>query len=294
MAALANFSDEWGRVGAILGFSFRFTKAIEPGRQVTLVSSQTLNAFSDEEVKTLLSGSVILDAVAAKSLIDRGMGEYLGVSSYTMHHYDETPFSYEEIPEEDEKVYGVKNPRLTLQRAFQEICEFTVADGRVKLLSHIRRYDHQPMLGGVFAFDNDLGGRVLTFAYQLGDRGGEEWFYMGFFNPFRRIFMQNLLRYAAPEMALACAEEFPFQMHRVAYDGGEYFAAINSTSDSAERVVISVSALPQGKWEVLDDDGNWQEDERLEVIPDAGGRDGRIVWHGEIKTLNTLMFRCRY
>ncbi|MBR7130768.1 MAG: hypothetical protein IKC82_02100 [Lentisphaeria bacterium] len=294
MAALANYSDEWGRVGAILGFSFRFTEKIVPSGQVTLVSGQTLNAFSDDEVKRLLAGGVILDAIAAETLIDRGMGRYLGLSSYTRHHYDTLPFSYEEIPEEDVSVYGVRNPRMTLQRACREIDEFTVADAEVKLLSNIRRYDHQFIAGGVFAFDNELGGRVLTLAYALGDRGESEWFYMGFFNPFRRIFIQKLLRFAAPETAIAFAEEFPFQMHRVSCESGEFFAAVNATSDDAEKVVIAVFALPEGRWEVLDGDGNWQADDRLEIILQDDGRNGRIIWHGEVEALNTLIFRCRY
>ena len=174
-----------------------------------------------------------------------------------------------------------------MQRACRLLTEFTPVNEKVQILSTIRKYDHTVMFGGVFSFDNHAGGRVVTLAYPLGDNGKSEWFYMGFFNPYRRIFMQKLLKHAAPDMAIACAEESPFQMHRIAYEAGEYFAAINSASDPADQVVISISRPPQGRWEVLDKEGNWLTDENLQVFP-----DGRIIYHSTVPALQTLMFRC--
>ena len=287
---LSNYSDEWGRVGAILGFTFRFTDRIENSDQAILVSGQTLNAFSDEDVKKVLSNGVILDAFAAKSLIDRGFGEWLGVDFKAEHFHNVSAYSYEEIPEDDPTVYGVKNPRMTIQRACRRLYEFTACSAAVEELSNIRKYDRTRMFGGVFFFRNSLGGRVITLSYPLGECGDSEWFYMGFFNPFRRIFMHKILHLAAEKMAIACAEEHPFQMHRVAYEHGEFFAAVNAVSDPAEQVVLAVTDFPKGKIEVLDEQGNWLDDGKFTVEKKEGNLS-KVVRNSTVPPLGTLFFR---
>lgn len=291
ISALNNHSDEWGKTASILGFSHRYTQEIIVSAQVTLVSGQTLNAFDDEKVRELLSGKVILDAIAAQGVIERGFGEYLGFDSAPVRHYHNvSAYSYEEIPESDPALYGVKNPRMTIQRACRQLYEFTPAYPRVKILSNIRKFDHTLMFGGVFSYDNPAGGRVVTLSYPLGDQGDSEWFYMGWFNPFRRIFMHRLLRRTAPDMTIACCEDHPMQTHRLHFDGGEFFAAFNAATDAAEKVVLNITNLPAGSLELLNADGKWVKDDALSVqnLPDG---QNRIIFNREIPVLGSFMCR---
>lgn len=292
ISALNNDTNDWGNVAEILGFSYRFTTKVENSAQPVLVSSQTLNAFSDEEIKKLLSGKVILDGNAAAGLIRRGFGDALGLKDPVRHKHNVSAYSYEEIPESDPTVYGVPFPRLTLQRACRHLWQFTPVNPDVEILSTVKKYDHTTLFGCTFCYRNSLGGTVAVLSMPIGDEGDSEWFYMGYFSPFRRIFMQKLLRHVSPEMAGAFTEDFPCQTSRVKYDGGEFFAVLNSTTDTAPEVVMTITRMPHGVLEVLTEDGNWVKDDSIEIIPQDGDRV-KLVRHAPLPHLSSLMFRVR-
>lgn len=288
---LNNRSHEWGNVAEILGFSHRYTTRVEaPSKQPVLVSGQTLNAFNDDDIRKLLSGNVILDAVSAVGLIKRGFENFLGVKDPVRHYHNVSAFSYEEITEADAAVYGVPYPRLTLQRACRQLWQFTPIDGAVEILSKVKKYDHSDMFGCTFCYSNALGGRVTVLAMPMGDQGDSEWFYMGYFSPFRRIFMQKLLRHTAPEMAGAFTEDFPCQTSRVKYGQGEFFAILNSTTDTAKETVIRINKIPAGKVEILDDSGNWTPCRELQIT-DLGNGNARLTFARPLPALAGLMFR---
>ena len=113
---------------------------------------------------------------------------------------------------------------------------------------------------------------------------------MGYFSPFRRIFIQRLLRHVAPEMAIAFTEDFPCQTSRVSYDGGEFFAALNSTSDAAGKIVIRVNQMPDGVVEMLDDSGNWVQCDDLKITK-LNTNDALLTWERPLEPLSGLMFR---
>ena len=293
ISQISSFNYEWGKVAEILGFSHRYTTKIEENSpQVMLVSGQVLNAFSDDEVKKLLSGRVILDGVAAAGLVKRGFGKELGLADPVRHYHNVSAFSYEEIYEADPAIYGVPNPRLTLQRACRQLWQFTPVDSKVEILSMVKKFDHSDMFGCTFCYNNALGGRVAVLSMPMGDYGDSEWFYMGYFSAFRRIFMQRLLRHVAPEMAGAFTEDFPCQTSRVKFNGGEFFAALNSTSDTAEKIVMRITQMPQGEALVLSAQGIWEKCPELTFETQADGSTLAIYDH-PLPPLSSLMFKVR-
>ena len=226
-------------------------------------------------------------------LIKRGFSNEIGLKDPELHLHNVSAFSYEEIQEPDATVYGVPYPRLTLQRACRQLWEFTPANEDVEVLSKVRKFDHSEMFGCTFSYRNALGGRVTVLAMPMGDQGDSEWFYMGYFSPFRRIFMQKLLQHTAPEMAGAFTEDFPCQTSRVNYDGGEFFAALNCTPDTAEEVVMRINKFPEGKIEVLDDNGSWNEPSNLQIT-DLGSRNVLLRYRRPLNALSSFMFRVIY
>lgn len=286
-------SCEWGNVAEILGFSHRYTTKIEADSpQVMLISGQVLNGFSDDEIRKLLSGRVILDGTAAAGLIKRGFSGELGLKEPVCHRHNVSAFSYEEIPENDPAVYGVPYPRLTLQRACRKVWQFTPVSSKVEVLSMVKKFDHSDMFGCSFCYDNALGGRVAVLAMPMGDQGDSEWFYMGFFSAFRRIFLQKLLRHVAPQMAGAFTEEFPCQTSRVKFDGGEFFAALNSSSDTAEKIVMRITQMPQGEAMVLSPQGIWEKCPEL-TFETQSDTSTLAVYNRPLPALSGLMFIIR-
>jgi hypothetical protein len=257
MKGMNNHSGEWGNIASILGFSYRFTDQVKSSGQPYLVNNQTLAAFSDEEIRELLKNTVMLDATAATGLLERGFGAELGISAAREHRHNVSGYAYEEIQETDPSVYGLSLPRLTVQRAARKMYEFTV-DGTAEIPSWIYRFDQKKMFPGTMVFRNARGGTIITLAYPLGDFDGDEWFYMGYFNSFRRIFMQRLIWGNAPKMQGVFAEELPFQCyHARTADGGYFAAALNSSSDPAESLTLRLVNPGGRKFEILSTDGHW-------------------------------------
>jgi hypothetical protein len=113
------------------------------------------------------------------------------------------------------------------------------------------------MFPGCSVFKNSRGGTMVSLAYPLGDRGGEEWFYMGFLSPFRRIFLQRLLRETAPRATVALAEDFPMQTYMVKTDQGLLVAGINAVGDALPYAAFRLTNTSCRAVTILDDSGDW-------------------------------------
>lgn len=260
---LFNFSAEWGKVAYILGIAHRYTAEVIPERGMYAVSDQTFRGLSDKAIMSLLGGSLLLDAKAVEVLHERGFGQYVGVSPVKWHKLNESGFAYEEILEKDPAVYGLANPRITAQRAAKIMLEMIPADG-TELRSLIRRYDHQIMFPGCVVFHNEIGGRIVSVAYWIGDhQPGEEWFYMGYFNNYRRIFMQRLLLEIAPQNKWLFGEDFPLQCYRIQTTEGTVLACLNPATDAVPRVSLKVHSPGSGCLCRLDETGCWKAAEEI-------------------------------
>ncbi len=285
-----NHSGEWGQVTAMLGVAAGFTSRIERGLQPYLVSGQTLAAYDDRALETLLAGPVILDAVAAEYLRKRGFGaEWLGVTGVQRHWHNRSAYSYEEILEDDPAAYGMARPRMTAQRAARQLWEFTLLP-ETQIHSRICRYDHVSMFPGAFTWRNRRGGTVTVLAYPLGDGGDDEWFYMGFFNPFRRIFLERLLRATAPEMAGAFGGAAPMQISRVRLpEAGEVVAALNPATEATGKVCLRLPQWPYSRLEMLTAQGGWRTVEAW--LRRENGGEAEIVLPSGIAPLDGVFLR---
>ena len=93
-------------------------------------------------------------------------------------------------------------------------------------------------------------------------------------------------------MAGAFTEDFPCQTSRVKFDGGEFFAALNATSDTAEKIVMKIAKMPEGEALVLSKQGIW------ETCPDLTfetQNDGSVlaIYDRPLPPLSSLMFIIR-
>ncbi len=264
----ASYSTEWGRVASILGFSAGFVQEITPADEPYLVNGNTLSAFSNEEIKLLLTRRVILDAKAVAELLKRGFGSEIGVSSAVEHRNIDVPYSYEEIDCGDLTIYPVKYPRLTAQRAAMSMTEFTPVAG-AEILSRVLGGDHSYFFPGALFYENGGGGKIVSLAYTVGDCGHDEWFYFGYFNIFRRIFMQNIIRRIAPECHGAFVENEPLRCYFSRLDKGLFAAALNSTTDTLDGVKMRLSNTWVESAERLLPDGTWTA-EGVTVTHDGG------------------------
>ncbi len=110
--------------------------------------------FTDEEILTFLSGTMVLSSESAKRLIDRGFGQYLGV--------DVVPWTKKSVFAELDAVTGRK------LRTQQEKMELIPLNDNVKTVSTLyhspNRRDLEPMAPGGTAYNNELGGNIIVYA----------------------------------------------------------------------------------------------------------------------------------
>jgi hypothetical protein len=250
---LCNNTSDWSQTLFIMGISHRFVKTVD-GSQPVAVGGQTLRAFSDEEIKRLLSGIAILDAESCQILFERGFGKDIGIKSAQWRELEELGYSFEKIFESDKAVYGITDPRTTAQRCAPELLEMkSLPEANIR--SMICLYNRSELFPGLQVFKNELGGTVISIAYPLGKLQ----FYMGFFTCFRRIFMQNIIKEHAPASSVAMAEERPMHVYRTRSDKGTLVVAINSTTDFTPGATLCVNNLPATGIKQLDKEGNWQD-----------------------------------
>ena len=287
LSCLYNNTTDWGKTMTILGISYRFTDKVVK-KAPYLIGGQTLRAFSDNDIKKLLANPVLLDGEAAAILVERGFGKLIGLKSAELISISDYGFSWENIPEENGKIYGLKNPCMTTQRATSILYKLVPVDD-CEILSNIIKYDGSELFPGTIVFYNKLGGTIATIAYGVGDANEKEYFYMGFFNKFRRIFMQRLLRKIAPQSKFAMAENDPFQVYRCSIETGEFAAMLNSSTDASDGLTLRLCNCTAEKVLSLDKNGIWESDVDLKAI--QNGRDLILTHPGEIRAHKGRFFK---
>lgn len=261
--SLANLTQEsylWGDTCGILGIAHRYVSTISKNPTPVFVSGQTLRAFSREELEVLFSRPVILDAESVLVAIDLGLGSLIGVEAAHWELLADTGYSYEEIVEEDASIYGIRHPRMSAQRCSGKLLSM-VPVKEARTLSTIRRYDHVSLWPGSVQYRNILGGTVMSLTYPVVRKSQ---YFMGFFNIFRRIFLQSQLFAMAPQAPLAMASTHPLHLYRSSTAETLRLAVTNPTDDAVDEVIIDLpsGSSEGGKWWRLDDRGS-----RLSISP---------------------------
>jgi hypothetical protein len=112
--------------------------------------------FTDEELLEMLSGGVVLDAVAAERFIARGFGKYLGVSLRRREAGE---------PNASGEIYYYPDGTGSAQQNVREIT--LIADGVKKYsdVYYLRDGKFMDILfPGVTAYKNELGGTAVVFS----------------------------------------------------------------------------------------------------------------------------------
>ncbi len=112
--------------------------------------------FFDDEIESMLRGTVFMSSQAAKSLIDRGFGDYLGAEVHPLTKDDPTP--------RGERIYQTGQPcqkQKHLMRLVPNKPE-TVTHSEVYAL--LGGTEYQVICPGVTSYKNALGGTVVVFA----------------------------------------------------------------------------------------------------------------------------------
>lgn len=133
------------------------------GAAVNILTEPAVTALTDEELLSLLSRPLIVDAGGAARILDRGLGEHLGValgtaySAGTVERLLDHPVNLGIAGSlRDARTGFFRGPAQTLR----------LADGAEPIAEHVRQETLEPLGPCAALFRNRLGGRVVTLAYQ--------------------------------------------------------------------------------------------------------------------------------
>lgn len=164
---------------------------------VIAVSGQILRAFSDDEIRTMLSKGVLLDAVAAKVLFDRGYGKEIGLRSIQdpvcideLGTFSAEEFFNTKFGGADKKFMTLTIPDLG-GRPGLSIVELA---GGTEVISSIVDPDAKQHHICMYAYENNLGGRAAVHLFDLASAYGT-----AFNHTFRAEQLQGVVRWLSRE-----------------------------------------------------------------------------------------------
>ena len=188
--------------------------------------------FSDDELRELLSGGLLLDAASAEILCQRGFGNEIGVDFLGMSGREDDSFSLERVACGE---CGVKKGLYFNFNSLPKIGRLLPFKG-AREWTEILRSDRSKFGSGIVAFENKLGGRVVTFASSNPGsvpKCGQ-----------RQIIVQNAVRFCAGKNKIADVDGGPYLiMQEFAGRERRLFTVLNGSPDPA-RPTIRIGGVP--------------------------------------------------
>ena len=245
-----------------------WTTALEPmgfpvsynDSAVTAVNGQVLRGLPDTKIKELLSGGIIMDLSALRTLIDMGYGEYVGVSIKREFLKNSEPLAAEEYFEPE--FGGEQRKYLTMFMGGRMLLAEIVPASGAKVISRLVDADTNPCYPFATAFENSLGGRVAVYPVEF-DSG--IFAYPAFLNPYRKQQLENIVRWLgrgpAPLQVSGGVYPLPFVVDHEDYS---IVGAFNLSLDEWPNVIFDMPGnKTPSRIEAISEDGSWKEDSSI-------------------------------
>ena len=230
------------------GFPVRYEAPSSKG--IYAMSMSEAERMSDEEIKTLLSGALLVDSTCAKVLTKRGFVPYMGVQATD----GDNSFVFSGEIDEETRLYA----GMMWEEGHALLTP--VADG-VQIAARFvkgrgRSGRYEAVAPSMIFYRNELGGRVVVTGWTPS---------MPFYKtmrPQRRATLQRALDFleGAPfEMGVDTGRQFLVR-HGILKDGGELLALVNLSFDAFDAVPVRLvrepvsveRLLPSGEWSPLE------------------------------------------
>ena len=222
---------------------------------VRAVTGQILRAFPREDLDRFLSQGLLLDASAARTLLDMGLGEAIGLTGAEPFNKLDIALSAEENLDADFGVPGAFQT-MTALTPRRDFASLSLADG-ARAISVYVDPDRRRHMPAMVLFENDLGGRVAVCAADHSD--GTD---IPFLNQHRQRQLLAITRWLARGSVglFVEADAWPWAIRRD-YDDYTLVAVANLTLDPwpGFAMTLSVDGRRFDKIERAHGDGAWKK-----------------------------------
>jgi hypothetical protein len=247
---------------------------------VVATCGEQLRAYSDVELEAFLAGGVLLDGAAAKVLVERGFGDWIGLKEldpakgidafgvYAAEEFYATEFG------------GAPGTYLTLTlpdlMGRPRFYRPSLAEG-VRILSEMVDVDARRCQPVLYVFENASGGRVAVHLLELASAFG-----VAFQNPFRQAQLAGLLAWlgrGSPPIKIE-GGVYPLVLRRD-HAKHSFLALFNLTLDAWPEAVFSLrDSRKIVSVKILDGDGWWRDGKQ--VATQKHGETSKLVLSEEI------------
>jgi hypothetical protein len=117
-------------------------------------------AFTDDELRSLLAGGLLLDGSSAEILLQRGFGEDIGLTTVKCYGREESLYSIEIVVDTES---GVEKGHCSNANLSESMYALEPSAG-AQVWTEIVTPGRESFGAGVVVYKNVLGGRVVTFA----------------------------------------------------------------------------------------------------------------------------------
>ena len=229
---------------------------------VAMLIGNTPNALSDDEVRKLLSGGVMIDAEAAVLLSKRGFSGLMGCKALEGNDY--LYFGHEEIlpaagcAARGKKLYNRKMkslPYLGWTPKRSVLAELKPMDG-AQAWSELVAFEGKPVAPATMFFRNAIGGRVAVISRSLDTKP-----HVSIYSPRKQEMMHNLFERLAGDSPIdVTAPKTPSTWLVAAKNDHELLVmAENLCGEPRADVVLKFAPIWRGgSVSVLQQDGSWR------------------------------------
>lgn len=238
-------TPEWfsAMIGA-LGISFSFREPDDHEAECFMIGADMVKHFTDAELDEVVKKNLILDAVSAQMLIDRGYGEYLGVTLGKVPH-----FSYEREVARNLKMRHLITPNTRLlipAEGAENVTELVkpAADGSGEITF---------IAPGMTKFRNKNNKDVYVWCEPVT---------VSIYNldPIRKLWLERICEEAS-DIPVKCTEDQDIMFRCGELSDGSLLATlINLSYDAMDEIPLVCRKAP-ASIKVLEASGEWQEAE---------------------------------
>ncbi len=207
---------------------------LAPGKSAngTVLSGRVAEAFSDDELKEILSGGVLMDTMALITITERGLGHLAGVKiAERLNNGLWERFTDDEL--NGTATGQIRDARIEFwgeATGMGDILE-PIAEN-VRVLSTIEDYFCRPRGAGMTAYENELGGRVVVAGYA-------QWIFLH--SIAKRLQLQNIADWISRNtMPVRIDETIPLLAVTRIAGKGRYGAVmlLNAGMDSIQQATV--------------------------------------------------------
>ena len=135
--------------------------SMRPSPVINALSGPMVWCFSDEELRGWLGKSVLLDGIAASILVERGLGEWIGIRGGRLITQQDTLYSFEHCLDGDFALRAGAEISLNRHLYAERLFQGELLPG-ARVVSDLRGPTQDIVGQGLFVYQNKLGGRIAV------------------------------------------------------------------------------------------------------------------------------------